>query len=350
MSKLPLFSGLFGSPYSLAPGGTGPIDIEAPVADFVYRPGGTQSGNVYTSFADLITAAQAVEGRALLRVDTSVTNPATVPAGTYDMEGITVAGDPDAPTPTVLQLAEGVAWTQFRHATDNVQINFAGSTPPCSDIANGEVVVLDNRASLSCSGSGTFFNLSGLSSGQRASFYIRDGSYFNDDTGPIIHAPTSGSEFETFVVSGGSVEGDTISGVAGSTWRRTIVDGGTYNLVQPDFLGTVVDTGGFLTPEQHRTVRQLIHFIDNGPAEGFVTGAHRVTLPAADPLPTSITWWTSVAQTAKIVQKDLTYSGALPSTIQWRMYDVDGVTVLATVTDTLAYSGAFETSRTRTIA
>jgi hypothetical protein len=34
---------------------------------------------------------------------------------------------------------------------------------------------------------------------------------------------------------------------------------------------------------------------------------------------------------------------------QWKVYDVDGSTVLATVTDSISYSGVFETSRTRTI-
>jgi hypothetical protein len=182
-----------------------------------------------------------VAGRALIRVDDSITSPAPVPSGTYNLEGITLAGDPDAPTPTLLQLAEGATFTEFRHAVDNLQIDFAGSSPPCTDLADGESVVIERTASLSCSGTGAFFNLGGIASSERALFYIRDGAYFNDDIGPIIHAPTSGSEFVTYLVSGGAIEGDTISGVVGSTWRRTIVDAGIYNPTQPDFLGTVID-------------------------------------------------------------------------------------------------------------
>lgn len=107
-------------------------------------------------------------------------------------------------------------------------------------------------------------------------------------------------------------------------------------------------SGSGLSEAAHRTLRQLIHFIDNGPAEGFASGAYRENTGGV--FPTSIIWWTSSAKTHKIVEKLLTYAGAFPTTIQWKMYAVDGSTVLATVTDAITYSGAFETDRTRTIA
>jgi hypothetical protein len=109
-------------------------------------------------------------------------------------------------------------------------------------------------------------------------------------------------------------------------------------------------TSGGITEAEHRTIRQLIHFIDEGPAEGFATGAYRETLPSADPLPTSIIWWTSSAKTAKIVEETITYTGSyLVDTDSWKMYALDGTTVIATVDDTVSYSGVFETSRTRAI-
>lgn len=96
----------------------------------------------------------------------------------------------------------------------------------------------------------------------------------------------------------------------------------------------------------HRTLLQLIHFIDGGPAEGFTTGATRTTTGTA--FPSQILW--RRADTTKLVEKNITYTGAFPTTIEWKIYDTDGTTVLATVTDTITYSGAFETSRTRAIA
>jgi hypothetical protein len=115
-------------------------------------------------------------------------------------------------------------------------------------------------------------------------------------------------------------------------------------------------TGGSgLTEEAHKTLRQLIHFIDDGPAEGFTSGAYKETLPSGDPFPTSIIWWESSSKLKKIVEKTITRSGGgatnvTPTPVVWKMYDTDGSTVLCTVTDAISYSGVFETSRTRTIA
>lgn len=110
-------------------------------------------------------------------------------------------------------------------------------------------------------------------------------------------------------------------------------------------------SGSGITATQHKTLRQLIHFIDDGPAEGFASGAYMETLPSANPFPTSFIWWESAAKLKKIVEETVTYnSNKTIATDEWKVYDTDGTTVLATVTDAISYSGVFETSRTRTIA
>lgn len=108
--------------------------------------------------------------------------------------------------------------------------------------------------------------------------------------------------------------------------------------------------GGGITADQHKTLRQLIHFIDDGPAEGFDSGAYREILPAGNPFPTSVTWYVDDTKAEKIVEKTISYTGAFPTTITWKVYDTDGSSVLATVTDTITYSGPFEVSRERAIA
>lgn len=100
-----------------------------------------------------------------------------------------------------------------------------------------------------------------------------------------------------------------------------------------------------ISEAQHKTLLQLVHFIDDGPAEGFVTGATRTTTGTV--FPSQILW--RRADATKPVEKNLTYTGAFPTTIEWKIYAADGTTVLATVTDTVSYSGAFETGRTRAI-
>lgn len=119
-------------------------------------------------------------------------------------------------------------------------------------------------------------------------------------------------------------------------------------------LTEVIAGVGGLTISGHRTLRQLIHFIDNGPAEGFASGAYKETLPSANPFPTTVTWWESSSKSKRIVEKTITRSGGgasnvAPTPIVWDIYDTDGTTKLATVSDAVTYSGVFETSRTRTI-
>jgi hypothetical protein len=103
-----------------------------------------------------------------------------------------------------------------------------------------------------------------------------------------------------------------------------------------------------LTPINHEALRQLIHFIDNGPAEGFASGAYREMTGTA--FPSAVVWYDKAGVgKKKIIEKLITYTGAFPTTITWKIYD-DTETLLATVIDTISYSGAFETSRLRSIA
>jgi len=105
-----------------------------------------------------------------------------------------------------------------------------------------------------------------------------------------------------------------------------------------------------ITENQHKALRQLIHFIDSGPAEGFATNAYAEILPSGNPFPTSVIWWESSSKIKKIVELTATRNAnKTPATEVWKMYDTNGSTVLVTVTDTISYSGVFETSRIRTI-
>lgn len=124
----------------------------------------------------------------------------------------------------------------------------------------------------------------------------------------------------------------------------------THNTVQEAIQDLDIAIAGGLTPTQHETLRQLIHLADGvgGPFEGFPTNAYREILPTAGAFPTSIIWWTSSAKVAKYVEKTVTYnSNKTPATLEWKAYGTDGVTVLATVTDTITYSGPFELYRVR---
>jgi hypothetical protein len=107
-------------------------------------------------------------------------------------------------------------------------------------------------------------------------------------------------------------------------------------------------TGTGMSETQHKTLRHLIHFIDNGPGDGFASGAYRETTGTV--FPSSIIWYDKVGVgKKKIVSKEISWSGPFPTTIVWKVYD-ESETLLATVSDSITYSGPFETSRLRNIS
>ena len=114
---------------------------------------------------------------------------------------------------------------------------------------------------------------------------------------------------------------------------------------------TYVSTDPTTTPAQDAqaaNIRFLERFI-NGPAEGWPSGVYREMTGGV--FPTALTWWTTSGKTTKIVQATYTRDSLKRATsVVWVMYAANGTTVLATITDAITYSGAFETSRTRTIA
>lgn len=106
-----------------------------------------------------------------------------------------------------------------------------------------------------------------------------------------------------------------------------------------------------ISASDHEVLRQLIHFIDEGPADGFMSGAYKETIPFGAFLPTSIVWYVDDTKTKLIVSEEIIWLGIVPSTITWQVYNTDGVTVAHTVSDEITYTNnIFETTRTRTIS
>jgi len=139
-------------------------------------------------------------------------------------------------------------------------------------------------------------------------------------------------------------EGETLNAPGEFRWNSVT---GAYEFL--DGTGTFDPrSGGGISEAQHKALRQLIHFISDGPAEGFASGAYREVTGTV--FPTAIVWYEDGTKAKKIVSRDVTWTGAKETQSVWKVYDTDGSTVLATVTDAISYSGVFETSRTRTIA
>lgn len=118
-------------------------------------------------------------------------------------------------------------------------------------------------------------------------------------------------------------------------------------MVEVNFRSLVVTSSGLTQRSTNSDLRQFSR-LASGPLEGFPSGVYEETLPAGDPFPTSVTWYTSSAKTTKIMKMDVTWNpnSTVANTVS-TMYDVDGVTVLSTVTDTYEYEGVFLKARTR---
>lgn len=113
----------------------------------------------------------------------------------------------------------------------------------------------------------------------------------------------------------------------------------------------VNDLNDSLRIADHKSVRDLIHFIDDGPADVPGIAGFKEILPFNSLFPTSKIWWTNSGKTHKIVEKIIQrLENQRPEVITWKMYEGDGTTVAMTVSDTLNYSASIWTpTRTRNI-
>ena len=116
-------------------------------------------------------------------------------------------------------------------------------------------------------------------------------------------------------------------------------------------LNDFISSGGAggLTASQHEVIRQAIHFIDEGPGDGFSSGAYKSII--GQPFPTNITWYFDNTQAKKIVEKLIVRNSSQnPTNITWNIYDTDGITIVHSVSDNIGYnSNSIEINRTRTI-
>lgn len=75
-----------GNNISIMSQSNGSIIISSSTPVLVYRPGGVDTDNVYSTWASLMSAFAQTSGIVFIDVDTSITPTATVPVGTYEFE------------------------------------------------------------------------------------------------------------------------------------------------------------------------------------------------------------------------------------------------------------------------
>lgn len=178
----------------------------------IFKPGSGASGPVvYASWSALMAQLTAMRdagnhnGVFSILFDNS-SSSITIPAGTYDMTNVEWRGL-DTVTATPIAVAQGAILTKFRRAS-GVGITFGGSTSPVQDVAAGDRVFFKENASLTCSGSTGFFNLTSL--GASSAAFVLDRSIFTNAGTRCVTNAGSGVVF--VVVAGAQLGSNTITG------------------------------------------------------------------------------------------------------------------------------------------
>ena len=285
--------------------------------------------------------------------------------GTSEVEPI-VTGTFNVPSPAEFVTTASVAFAGselgFGYTADSVGADtyfFASGSIGAKDGATPGVAVFGGDVVAS----GTVYAPQGLSGSLTQ---LADGTSYliagtnvtitSTSNGPITISSTggggggSGYWFEKaldliFTTGSAEVTG-TLSATQGLSGSLTKLTDGRSYLVGELGIAITSESNGPVTASKY--LRDLITFIDEGPACGFA-GGYKETGPTG-PFPTQSIWYTDSGKTNKIVQLIVTWSGPVPTTYEWTAFKEDGTTVDCRVTDSITYtSSIFETTRDRTI-
>jgi hypothetical protein len=103
----------------------------------VYRPGEPNpGGNVFATWAGVYAASSAIQGQHVIQIDDTLVSPATVPAGTYDLYDVILAGSLSkfnaTGTLAVLEFEDGASVTNLTQITDFLDVVSASTSPVLS--------------------------------------------------------------------------------------------------------------------------------------------------------------------------------------------------------------------------
>lgn len=110
---------------------------------FVFRPGDPNpTGNVYADWNALMARVAVIEGPKAIEFQNDFATP-LVPAGTYDLEDVTLQGDFTnlGGGPILVNLASGVVFQNLHHLRWNVLLNSLSTTVPVITTDNNAIVI-----------------------------------------------------------------------------------------------------------------------------------------------------------------------------------------------------------------
>ena len=219
-------------------GGDGDGDGDGDV--FVYRPGGVPDGNVYTSFAVLAAALAVVQGPKIVEIDDSVTTPAVIPAGAFDVKGAVFRGRPGVAL-SILRGSVGTLLRNMYRIEGNLRLENNDPAASMVTLAAGEVFDVADGAALASLVAAPAVDTTAIGA---ATVRLQSGELFANALGPAVGASGGAGNSLVLLVYEGSIIGtDTIKSAVGSTVTAQMRDlGATLSRSHAANLGALVVT------------------------------------------------------------------------------------------------------------
>jgi phage baseplate assembly protein gpV len=210
---------------------------------FVFRPGGTQRGNVFTSWADLMDAIAAVpDADKVLYIDDTVAEAIVPVAGSpHDMSRVAIFGrTPDVGGYTWLRIADGAQMVQVHELGHNLGLrhNAVASGVPGLVYSSGGTEVLQIDRSILRSEATSVTEMIRVSGGTTLEVSSCEGivESLAPSTNPVIRT-LAGTTVEMKLLNRARVDRGAMAGAAGSTHRYSM-DDDSHKSTQPLMLGT----------------------------------------------------------------------------------------------------------------
>jgi hypothetical protein len=196
----------------------------------VFKPGGVAGKNLYTTWADVMTAVALLKGPTTIYFDDTNVTPAVIPAGAYALENVTFANWKGGQV-TNVQVAAGVTWTGLLAIRD-INVEFLNTA--LVETIDGRAMFFDG-ASITANGTAPIWDTAA-----GAQFQMRNGSSLNGTGAVAAFDIQAGQVLQLVIVGFSSINASAISGGATATLAEIFGDSSNGTVpAQANFTGTV---------------------------------------------------------------------------------------------------------------
>jgi hypothetical protein len=151
---------------------------------FVFRPGGVQTGNVYTSWAAVAAAIAATPGRRWLLVDSTIAAAHMTAGGPYDLDNIEISGQNTGGTESLVIDVGATFTSTSMKLTNGIDIASNATSTPWTTSTFTELV-LEFAATLVCNaGAAPFLRVT--AAGTFSDLFLQNTSGLGDGTHNVV--------------------------------------------------------------------------------------------------------------------------------------------------------------------